>query len=113
MTLKKRAERELGMYRIKRASMEGLTEQIKTEKGDTRSLRAARAAIYHDVRKVERGLAALSDQQRRILEVFYIDRCSDHVWVLCDELFVESAEVYRRKERALRDYIFAVYGVEI
>ena len=59
----------------------------------------------------EKGLAALSDEERRILEVFYISRPYNHILRLCEALSVEKSEVYRRKNAALDKFTIACYGV--
>lgn len=109
MVKKKRAEADLRMYTVWKSAMEGITEDIEKEKGDTRSLKAVRMRIYRKVRTVERGLALLDEEQRRILEVFYINRHKGHVWDLCEELYIETAEVYRRKDRALETFVTGAY----
>jgi hypothetical protein len=59
----------------------------------------------------ERGLNELDDEQRRILELFYIRRPKDYISRLCDELHVEQATLYRKKDEALRKFTIAVYGI--
>lgn len=64
-----------------------------------------------EVRLTEKGLAALSDEERRILELFYITRGKKSVERLCEELFVSKTELYRRKDEALRKFTMCSYGV--
>ena len=64
-----------------------------------------------EINITEKGLAALSDEERRILEVFYITRPYNHVLRLCEALNVEKSEVYRRKNAALDKFTIACYGV--
>ena len=113
MTIKKRAENELRRYSVWKSTMEGLTDQLEKEKDNIRELRAARASFYHKCRRVERALDTLTDHQRRILELFYINRCEDHIGILCEEMFIEPASVYRKKDDALKDYILAAFGIEV
>ena len=59
---------------------------------------------------VNKALRALTDTDRHLLDVFYINRHKGHVERLCEELRVEKSEVYRRKEKALRRFTLALYG---
>ena len=70
-----------------------------------------RAATARLVRLVERGLDSLSEQDRRVLELFYIHRSPGHVERLMDELHLEQAQVYRVKDAALYRFTAAVYGI--
>lgn len=59
---------------------------------------------------VDAGLAVLSDEDRLVLDRFYIHPMRGNVDRLCDELAVEKAAVYKRKEKALRRFTVALYG---
>ena len=72
-----------------------------------RALRQARAWVGI----VEAGLAVLDPEERRILDRFYIHRARDNVARLCEELAVEQSTVYRRRDKALRHFTIALYGV--
>lgn len=66
------------------------------------------------VSKVERGLDALSAEERLILDRFYINPAKGNVDRLCGDLCLEKSSVYDRKDKALRHYTLARYGcVEI
>ena len=67
------------------------------------------AALW--VRTVEAGLAVLDAEERHILDRFYIRRAGGHVERLCEELHLEKSQVYERKDRALRHFTLALYGV--
>ena len=67
------------------------------------------AALW--VRTVEAGLAVLDAEERHILDRFYIPRAGGHVERLCEELHLEKSQVYERKDRALRHFTLALYGV--
>ncbi len=61
---------------------------------------------------VESALEVLDQEDRLILDRFYIHPqrgCADR---LCDELSLERASVYRRKDQALRRFTMALYGWE-
>ena len=70
------------------------------------SLRYAREWVS----RVERGLAVLSNEERLILDRFYINPAKGNVDRLCEELFLEKTAVYSRKDAALRHYTLARYG---
>ena len=66
------------------------------------------------VARVERGLSVLSDEERLILDRFYINPSKGNVDRLCEDLHLEKTAVYCRKDAALRHYTLARYGcVEI
>ena len=62
------------------------------------------------VKKVERGLAVLTAEERLILDRFYINPAKGNVDRLCGELHLEKTAVYVRKDAALRKYTLARYG---
>ena len=62
------------------------------------------------VKKVERGLAVLTAEERLILDRFYINPAKGNVDRLCGELHLEKTAVYNRKDAALRKYTLARYG---
>ena len=74
-------------------------------------LKANYKIATREIEITEKGLAALTKEERRILELFYIARPYDHVSRLCEELSVEKSEVYRRKNTALDKFTIACYGV--
>ena len=64
-----------------------------------------------EVEITEKGLASLTDEQRRILHRFYISRCHGHIDALCEELCVEKSRVYTLKDEALKKFTMSCYGV--
>lgn len=71
-----------------------------------RALKQARAWV----RIVDKGLAVLDQDERLVLDRFYIHRAAGNVDRLCEELAVEKATVYRRRDAALRRFTIALYG---
>ena len=59
---------------------------------------------------VDGGLAVLDEEDRLVLDRFYIHRAKDNVDRLCAELGVEQSSVYRRRDAALRLFTIALYG---
>lgn len=59
---------------------------------------------------VNSALSALSDEERLLLDSFYIERCDKCVERLCEKLCLERAQVYRKKHAALRRFTLLLYG---
>lgn len=64
-----------------------------------------------EVQLTENGLSVLAEDEKRILELFFIRRPSDHIERLCDELAIEKSTLYRKKDEALKNFTIAVYGI--
>ena len=62
------------------------------------------------VKFMDKGLAALTEDERHILDRFYINPAKGNVDRLCEELFVEKTALYKRKDAALRRFTVALYG---
>lgn len=60
---------------------------------------------------VDAGLAVLSDEDKLVLDRLYIHPMRGNVDRLCDDLAIEKAAVYKRKEKALRRFTVALYGL--
>lgn len=60
---------------------------------------------------VEKGLSKLTDQQRTILDAFYINRSYGHVDRLMEQLHLEKSQVYDLKDRALYHFTVCMYGI--
>ena len=61
---------------------------------------------------IERGLSALNDTERKVLECFYMYRCRGHVERLMDDLGYEKTAVYEIKDRALYQLTTHMYGLQ-
>lgn len=59
---------------------------------------------------MDKGLAVLTEDERHILDRFYINPAKGNVDRLCEELFVEKTALYKRKDAALRRFTLALYG---
>lgn len=64
-----------------------------------------------EVAVTESALRMLTEEEHRILYLFYINRPRGHVELLSDELCVERSRVYELKDNALRKFTLACYGV--
>lgn len=62
------------------------------------------------VAAVERGLAALDDQQRLLLDVFFVNRIQGGADFLAEKLHLERSRIYELREIAIRDFTMARYG---
>lgn len=63
------------------------------------------------VKLVEDALSALSEKDRYILEVFYINRTYDYKDRLCEKFNVEEAQIYRMKDAAIKKFTICMYGI--
>lgn len=64
-----------------------------------------------EVNVTEKALEILTEQEKRILYVFFINRPAGHAQLLCEELFVEKTKLYKMKDDALKKFTRACYGV--
>lgn len=60
---------------------------------------------------MDSALSELSEEERLILDRFYIHRSKGNVDRLCEEMHLEKAQVYRNKDAALRRFTLLLYGV--
>ena len=72
-----------------------------------RALKQARAWVNI----VEQGLGVLDAEERQVLDRFYIHRAMGNIDLLCEELHLEKSRVYELKDKALRHFTLALYGV--
>lgn len=63
-----------------------------------------------EIEITNKALGVLTSDERRILELFYINRQSGYIDRLCDELCVERSRVYTMKDEALRKFCLAICG---
>ena len=63
------------------------------------------------VRRIERGLAGLTDNERLVLHRFFVSREHGHVDRLCEELGYEKTAVYNIKDAALKKFTLSMFGV--
>ena len=59
---------------------------------------------------IERALSALDEEELRVIDLMYIHRRKNAVTELCDEMGIEQATVYRKRNIALEIFICALYG---
>ena len=68
-------------------------------------------ANEHLVKIIERGLAGLTEEERFILDAFFISRPKNHIEKCIEKLHVEQSQVYRMKDRALYRFTVSMYGI--
>lgn len=59
---------------------------------------------------VDGGLELLSEEDRLILDRFFISPAKGNVDRLCEELSLEKSAVYDRRNKALRRFTLSLYG---
>ena len=57
-------------------------------------------------------MSALSPQEKLILHRLYIYPESGSLERLCKELEVETSSIYRRRDKALKHFTMAYYGID-
>lgn len=144
MEWKLKATKELKNYPQRKASEENIKERIKILEEQYTSLRGVsigepvmgglsrqeekmlnniseRGDLKFSLKIVEelntlteKGLSALTERERYVLEGFYFGECHNHVETLCRNMNVEKSTLYRIKDEALRKFTLSMYGtVEI
>lgn len=83
-----------------------LLSSIVREEELERALRMARI----DVELTEAGLECLDDDERLILDRFYIHPLKGAADRLSDELNLDAKTIYKRKDAALRHFTISLYG---
>lgn len=63
------------------------------------------------VKLMDEALAALDEEDRRVLELMYIHKTKGSVDQLCEELYCEPRTVYRKRDAAVRKFAMLFYGV--
>lgn len=66
------------------------------------------AKLWVDI--VDGGLGVLDDEERLVLDRFYIHRARGNIDRLCEELGRAKSVVYDRRDAALRKFTIALYG---
>lgn len=62
------------------------------------------------INAVDSALVVLDPDDRKVLEYLCIYPAKDGLEQLCNELFVEPRQIYKRREKALRKFTIALYG---
>lgn len=73
-------------------------------------LEQALRQVRHWLSVTERGLLALDQEQRTILQRLYLYPQKGAIERLCSELGLEQSSVYRKRDQALHRFTAAIYG---
>lgn len=73
-------------------------------------LEQALRQVRHWLAVTERGLLALDEEQRTILQRLYLYPQKGAIERLCSELGLEQSSVYRKRDQALHRFTAAIYG---
>lgn len=92
-----------GTAQVEEALVENIAERERLQENLTQAKRM--------VQVVERGLAALPEEKRRVLEHFYKRDGQGKAIRASLEMHVDRATVYRMRDEALREFTLAMYGV--
>lgn len=74
-------------------------------------LRANLDVVQQLVSLIDKGLAVLDEDERYVLDMFYISRPSMYLDKISDRLHFEKSQIYKIKDRALYKFTVAMYGV--
>lgn len=96
-------------YTALQASGENLALQLARENSPQ-----TRQALEHTrywLDQLDRGLEALTEEERTVLDMLYIHPKKGNPGRLCEILQVEQSSVYRRRDRALSKLNLALHGL--
>lgn len=114
------AQVESAMISIRSASADATP--VKNSKGNAREDMLLNSIVRKDelqrilertqlwIEEVDGALSVLDPDDRKVLEYLCIYPAKDGLDRLCNELFVEPRQVYKRREKALRKFTIALYG---
>ena len=74
------------------------------------NLRTNLREVVRWVKRIERGLSALNEEEKILLTRFYIAPEKGAAERLATDLSIDIKTVYHRKDRALRKFTIAMYG---
>ncbi len=80
---------------------------------EAKLLRRNISAAESTMRIVERGLDSLSDDERALLEKFFMQSHPKSASSISKELGYSLRSLYRARDQALEKFTLAMYGVEI
>ena len=86
-------------------------DRLLTDIAKKEEMKRALARAKIEAARVEEALEKLTEEQRLLLDRFYMHRTQDYMDRLCDELGYEKSQVYKRKDDALYYFTLRMYGV--
>ena len=97
-----RAPVQGGASRLEDSRIENITERGR--------LAHLLCSVQREVRLIEKGLSSLSEEERVVLEEFYLNSAHHPLERLCSTLHYERSRVYQIRDTALRKYTLTIYG---
>ena len=61
--------------------------------------------------RIKRGMDALDDRERRVVELLTIHKAAGNLLRLCHEFGYEQAQIYRIQNQALKKFTLAMFGI--
>lgn len=89
----------------------GYEDRILTNMDKIKRLNGNLSIAKSKAARVDRGMAALDDEERIVLERMYVNQEREAVRRLCEDLNCEIAQIYRIRRRALNRFTRAMYGI--
>lgn len=86
-------------------------ERLLTDLARKGELERALERATVETKRVEAAMKGLNDEQRLLLDRFYMHRTKDYIDRLCEETGYERTQVYKRKDDALHEFTLRLYGV--
>lgn len=130
------AAEDLRRYRHMKLGLKGTKERLRTIRLSARSLRNSLHRTYlktdteyvnmiveserlnaniklcqNLIALIERGLASLTDEERAVLEEFYMTPGSPNIIELKVRFGYETRSIYRLRDTALEKFTLAMYGI--
>lgn len=75
-----------------------------------RELEVSERQLKFEIESFDKAWGNLSDEEKTVLEQFYIDRPRDYIDKLCNELSCEKSKVYQLKDEAIYKFTMQLYG---
>lgn len=78
---------------------------------DLEDCRFRKSIVERDLAKIEKGMDALTDYHRDVINQFFVYRSPEAIECLTERWYKERATVYRDRTRALEEFTRCIYGV--
>lgn len=78
---------------------------------DLEDCRFRKSVVERDLAKIEKGMGALNDYHRDIINQCFVYRSPEAIECLMEHWYKERATIYRDRTRALEEFTRCIYGV--
>lgn len=75
-----------------------------------RELEISERQLKIEIESFDNAWVSLSEEEKTVLERFYVDRSKDYIDRLCDQFSCEKSKVYQIKDEALYKFAMQLYG---